>query len=231
VNTDRNVKEAIDALEGIFLKHENLEYAKAQAAYMKNHFPFYGIQSSLRKQCFLVWKGEEVFKEIARDNLIQDLIRALWTCDQRDYQYIAIEIINGFNKNQLQQEDIYLIKDLIVNKSWWDSVDAIASNILGKYVLKFPEEGRKMLDEWSCSENLWLMRATLIFQLKYRDKTDFELLKGYILKYSSNKEFFIQKAIGWSLRQYSKTNPDVVSEFVKSVQLSNLAYREATKYL
>jgi 3-methyladenine DNA glycosylase AlkD len=110
-------------------------------------------------------------------------------------------------------------------------VDSIASNYLGKYVKKFPAEGFKLMEQWANSENLWLMRSTLIFQLKYGNLTDFDFLKKRIYQFRMINEFFIQKAIGWSLRQYSKFNKDSVKHFLTEVELSNLARREAAKYL
>ena len=88
-----------------------------------------------------------------------------------------------------------------------------------------------VISNWRNSDNIWLNRTCLIFQLKYKNEVDFELLKSLIVQYQPNKEFFIQKAIGWSLRQYSKFNPEAISTFINDIQLEGLAKREASKYL
>jgi 3-methyladenine DNA glycosylase AlkD len=155
----------------------------------------------------------------------------LWEKDQREYQYVAIDWLNTWKKEWIHQEDIKHLKWLIENKTWWDSVDAIASNYLGKFSKKFPEMVNEFVEDWRNESNFWINRSCLIFQLKYKKEVDFELLKSLIVQFQPNKEFFIQKAIGWSLRQYSKFAPDEVRDFVKEIKLSGLAYREATKYI
>lgn len=120
---------------------------------------------------------------------------------------------------------------MITTKSWWDSVDTIASNSLGIYFKQFPRQQKIITQKWSDSDNIWLMRSTIIFQLKYKKEVDFELLSQLIRKYQSINEFFIQKSIGWSLRQYSKFNPDAVRDFLYENKLSGLATKEASKYL
>ena len=77
------------------------------------------------------------------------------------------------------------------------------------------------------------MAAThlLIISLKYKSATDTELLNKFIIPLSKSKEFFIRKAIGWVLREYSKTNPDFVIAYVENHTLSGLSHREALKWL
>ena len=99
------------------------------------------------------------------------------------------------------------------------------------YFQKFPGKKEEVITRWRKSDNLWLNRTSLIFQLKYKDDVDFNLLKDLIKQFQPNKEFFIQKAIGWSLRQYSKFNPDAVKDFIEEINLQGLALREAKKYL
>ena len=70
-----------------------------------------------------------------------------------------------------------------------------------------------------------------MFQKSYKKDTDTELLSKYILNCNKSKEFFIQKAIGWSLREYAKTNPSWVKEFVNNNTLAPLSKREALKHI
>lgn len=197
------------------------------AKYLKNLFTCYGIKSPVRNEIQRAW-----FAELKKHDIDPwDVIYNLWAKDQREYHYIAIDYLNKLPVKQIQKDDYKKIEELITTNSWWDSVDSIASNFTGKYFRKFPEMKEKVIDRWRKSDNMWLNRTTLIFQLKYKEEVDFELLKDLILQFLPVKEFFIQKAIGWSLRQYSKFNPAAVKEFVESIELSTVARREAYKYI
>lgn len=197
------------------------------AKYLKNHFACYGIKSPVRNEIQKAW-----FNEVRKQEVDHwDLIYNLWQKDQREYHYIAIDYLNKLPIRVIKQDDYMKIEELITTNSWWDSVDSIASNFTGKYFRKFPEMKNKVIDRWRKSDNMWLNRTTLIFQLKYKGDVDFTLLKDLILQFLPVKEFFIQKAIGWSLRQYSKYNPTEVRKFVESVELSTVARREAYKYI
>ncbi|MFN5983713.1 MAG: DNA alkylation repair protein, partial [Fluviicola sp.] len=112
-----------------------------------------------------------------------------------------------------------------------DSVDSIASNVLGEWIKCFPKDFQPILNDWRSDNNFWLHRSSLIFQLKYKNDVDTVLLEDLINQYKSNNEFFIQKAIGWSLRQLSKTNPERVKSILIHQDIKGLALREASKYL
>ena len=122
---------------------------------------------------------------------------------------------------------------MITQKSWWDTVDSMASDITGPYFQRYPEQIRPVTGGWNRSRNIWLQRSSLLFQKAWKKETDKERLASYILHLSKSTEFFVQKAIGWSLREYAKTDPDWVRSFVKSHQkeLAPLSKREALKHL
>jgi 3-methyladenine DNA glycosylase AlkD len=196
---------------------------------MKGHFSFYGIKAPLRAEIKKEW-----LKRLPKDLSSSErwgLVHELWNKDQREFQYIAMEYVNSWKQSEIDIEDIEQIKFLIINRSWWDTVDLLASTFLGNYLLKFPEQKQKIIEQWRHEDNLWLKRSCLLFQLKYKQRTDVDLLKDLIRQYQPIKEFFIQKAIGWVLRQYSKTDPETVRKFVDEIQLKGLAAKEATKYL
>jgi 3-methyladenine DNA glycosylase AlkD len=138
--------------------------------------------------------------------------------------------VKEFKKNFVL-EDIQLIEKLIITNSWWDSVDTIAKYILGGYLLQFPSETLKVVERFSDSENMWLNRSAILFQLSYKDKTNFEILKSECEKHKDSNEFFIQKAIGWALRDYSRFNPKGVEIYVNSTNLKPLIRREALRLL
>eukprot|EP01089_Gocevia_fonbrunei_P003606 TRINITY_DN13586_c0_g1_i1.p1 TRINITY_DN13586_c0_g1~~TRINITY_DN13586_c0_g1_i1.p1 ORF type:complete len:140 (-),score=18.50 TRINITY_DN13586_c0_g1_i1:10-429(-) len=137
-----------------------------------------------------------------------------------------------YSKTLWQKHTIEIFEHMIRTKPWWDTVDLIASKCVGSHLVKYPKHVATM-DEWIHDECLWIRRTSLIFQLSYKKKTDETRLYKYISTVMHEKEFFIQKAIGWSLRQYSKTNPSSVSKFIKqnSSNLARLSIREGSKYL
>ena len=215
-------------LDLLFNTKISKERGLAMSKYMKGLFPFYGIDAPNRRLLQAQWYP--FLKELTQNDK-KHLIKELWVKDEREFQYAAIDLLNKTTLSKINSDDDLLLEWLITNKSWWDSVDAIASNYLGKYIQKFPVEGKKLIEEWRYSDNLWLRRSCLIFQLKYGNGVDFELLKSLTLQFQHEKEFFIQKAIGWSLRQYSKFNPESVRSFITEINLKGLAHKEASKYL
>lgn len=211
----------------VFINHADPATAIPMTKYMKNKLEYFGIKSPLRK---------EISEQFLTKNKLPDrhdiskIVKELWVQPQRELQYFAMVLLQKYTLISLI-DWIDLYEDLILQKSWWDTVDGIAAWNVGDHFLKFSEQLSPYTKKWMDSANIWLQRTCLIFQLRYKEKTDFELLKSFIIPLSSSKEFFIRKAIGWSLRQYSKVNPLIVKEFVKDQPLSNLSYREATKLL
>lgn len=217
----------IDRIKKDMYAVKNDVKAKNMAAYLKNHFDCYGIKSPVRNEIQRPWIL--AVKAATFDHW--DVVYRLWELDQREFQYIAMDYMKKIPTKWIGPDDDKYLEELITTKSWWDSVDHLASNYTGRYLKKFPEKIDEVIGRWRNSSNMWLNRTCIIFQLKYGHDTDFELLKSLILQYKDVKEFFIQKAIGWSLRQYSKFNPNDVRTFVLEAGLKGLAYREATKYI
>lgn len=223
------ISQLVENLENSFRLSASEANRIAMSKYMKNHFQFFGIKAEKRKEIQRSW-----LKQIPKESTSEfrwELIKELFNKDEREFHYVAIDWLNTWNKKEISASDSEGIKWLITNKSWWDSVDAIASNFLGKYYQLFPDAGSELIEEWRLSDYLWLQRSCLIFQLKYKEKVNFALLKSLIIQFQHDKEFFIQKAIGWSLRQYSKSEPEAVQKFVEEIQLKGLAKREAIKYI
>lgn len=204
------------------------ERAAKMAAYMKNQFSFIGLASPIRKDIQKPFIKESLQWE--KPVLISNL-RELWDLDHREYQYLGIDLMNR-NKKKLSREDIPTLELMITQKSWWDTVDLIASNLVGPIIKDHNPEDLSLLKQWIEVENIWLNRTAILHQLKYRERLDFEMLKEFIEIKKSHKEFFIQKAIGWALREYSKVNAKGVITFVNNTSdLSGLASREALKWI
>lgn len=205
----------------------NEEKAPVMKAYMKNKFEFLGIQAPERKR---VCKEHMKQNKVADQIELETIVKESWALLEREFQYCAIELLAA-NKKLWVLQTIKLFEFCITNKSWWDTVDFIATECTGAYFKLFPEQIRPVTVEWNSSSNRWLQRSSLLFQKSYKKDTDTALLSEYILNVSSSKEFFIQKAIGWILREYAKTNADWVRAFVKENTLAPLSKREALKHL
>lgn len=216
----------IEKLTALFEKNRNDDNAGPMKKYMKDHFPFLGIKSPLRKEL-----EKQFFKEteILKEDCSKDFVVGLWKKDEREYLYTAITYIGKYIK-KLQKDIIPFLEELITNKSWWDSVDSIAP-LVGELARKYPEVIKETIDRWCVDDNLWLRRSAILFQLKYKNQTNEALLYDYIVKNAHSNEFFIQKAIGWALREYSKTNPVSVKAFIEGNKLASLSVREGSKYL
>ncbi len=220
-------KEYASRIDILFKENTIPEKGKKMAAYMKHNFIFYGLYSSFRNEIQRKFIADYGLPSI---EYLQEVIQCLFKFPHRENQYFAIELADKLIR-KTDPSFIDTIEYLIVNKSWWDTVDFIASSIAGKFLRIYPGLVPSKTDTWSKTDNLWLNRTTILFQLKYKDLTDAQLLARYIEAHQTSKEFFIRKANGWSLRQYSKTNKNWVKEFVASHTLSTLSVREATKYL
>lgn len=221
------IRELINDLESRLERIQNSEKAEKMHAYMKGRSPFYGIYATDRIAIQRDWFP--MVKEHKAD--FWSLIRELWERDEREFQLVAVDLLKKRPKKNYSIEDWSELEWIITQKSWWDTVDLVASNAVGIYFNEFPEMRNKIISEWRKSEDFWLNRTCLIFQLKYKDKTDFQLLISLIEEFKWNKEFFIQKAIGWSLRQHSKLDPEGVKKYLTHSELKGLALREASKYL
>jgi 3-methyladenine DNA glycosylase AlkD len=216
----------ITALENAFTANKNPENAFAMAKYMKNNFPFFGIKTEERRRILKeIWKENK--QEVATNARVIAL--ALYSKREREFHYCAIEILIKDLKGNYKKEDIQLIEKLISDNSWWDSVDTIAKYILGEYLLEFPLETKNVIERFSKSKNMWLNRSAILFQLGYKQKTNADFLFSECLNQAHSKEFFIQKAIGWALREYAKTNPETVKNFVQNNNLKPLSTKEALK--
>jgi len=157
-------------------------------------------------------------------------VHGLWDLPEREYQYVALGLLSKLEK-KLPAGFILTLEDLLVTKSWWDTVDTLAAGVVGAHFQRYPQVCAEKLAEWQKSENFWLRRTCILFQLGYKKNTDFPLLCDIIRENLASKEFFINKAIGWALRQYSRVDAQAVRDFVAQTPLQPLSAREALKWL
>lgn len=208
-------------------QNANSQEAVAMQSYMKNQFQFWGIKAPLRQQLMRQALKQYQLPEAAE---VRTEIKLLWNYPKREAQYVAQDLY----KRRIKQESssaIEFLQWMICQNSWWDTVDFIASNLVGELVLRYPDLKQSHLKVWVKSPNLWLRRTSILFQLKYKNQVDEDFLLKAIEYNLNDDDFFMRKAIGWSLRQYSKFNPEFVNYVVDNYSLSKLSYKEATKYL
>lgn len=222
-----NAMKYLDFIISEFERAENLEKALFAKGYLRNQFESLGLSSPVRAQ---------IYKEHLQKNGLPNytdlfpIVEYCWERPEREYQYLGMNLLDSCRK--LWEEDILdFFKVLILSKSWWDTIDYIAPTLIGHYFQIFPEHKQDIVLDFARSDNFWNQRTAIIFQLKYKDKTDLDLLQECILINHTSKEFFIRKAIGWSLRQYSRTDPDWVIQFIETHNLSPLSKREGLKWL
>lgn len=201
------------------------EQAEKMSAYMQNKFVFAGIPKPKLKELI-----KPLVHETVKEQLDWNLVLELWKCEQREAQYIALEYLQKHRK-QLTATDINQLKIMIVEKSWWETVDTIDA-FIGDLV-RMDDSLNDVMLEWAVSDNIWLRRVAIDFQQEYKDDTNVDILEKIIVANLGSDEFFINKAIGWSLRDYSKVNPAWVIDFIGRYRekMAPLSIKEASKYL
>ncbi|MEW6241541.1 MAG: DNA alkylation repair protein [Chloroflexota bacterium] len=214
-------------LKSLFEGHADPAQAAPMKKYMRDQFEYLGIKSPLFRELMKQHIAAQGLPPVAD---LDTIARELWSLPQREFQYIATSLI-GRLEETLPSGFIKTLEYLLVHKSWWDTVDTLATGTIGVHFHRFPAVREKYLAKWRKSENFWLRRTTILFQLNYKEATDFDLLCDLIRENLGSKEFFINKAIGWALRQYARTNPQAVKKFVKATDLHPLSRREAMKHL
>lgn len=214
-------------LISLFEAHADPAQAAPMKKYLRDQFEQLGIKTPKRHELQKQFYEQHGLPPISE---LDPILRDLWALPQREFQYTAIGLL-GRLAEQIPPDFIKTIEYLIVTKSWWDTVDSLAGEIVSIHFRRFPKVREKYLAKWRKSENFWLRRTCILFQLGYKEETDFPLLCDIIRENLSSQEFFINKAIGWALRQYARTDPKAVKKFVKATPLHPLSRREAMKHL
>ena len=213
-------------IKKVFESKEDKENAVAMSKYMRNMFDFYGLPTPKRKEVYNDFiKSEKKSKKIDwtfLDKCYEDT--------HREFQYLVSDYLLAM-KQYVTYEDISKIQNYITQKSWWDTIDFLCK-VIGDIELRDLRVKELML-KWSNDENVWIKRSAIEHQLSLKDKTDYELLEKIIVNCFGTDEFFINKAIGWALREYSKTNPEWVRNFIDKYKdkMNKLSIKEASKYI
>ena len=207
-------------------ENRNELLAESMSKYMQDKFRFLGVRGASRTEIY-----KKYFPEVRKSKAIDwDFIENCWNKEEREFQYVVVYYLKAMQKF-LKREDISRLKYLIVTKSWWDTVDLLAK-VVGSLVIRIEGYDQIML-EWSKDSNMWLKRVAILYQLSLKEKVDEIILDKILVNNLGDSEFFINKAIGWALRDYSKYNPEWVKEFIRKNKdnMANLSIREASKYI
>ena len=207
-------------------ENSNELLAESMSKYMQDKFRFLGVRGATRTEIY-----KKYFPEARKSKVIDwDFVESCWNKEEREFQYVVVYYLKAMQKF-LKREDISKLKYLIVTKSWWDTVDLLAK-VVGSLIIRIEGYDQIML-EWSKDSNIWLRRVAILYQLSLKDKVDKQVLDKILVNNLGDSEFFINKAIGWALRDYSKYNPEWVREFIKKNKenMANLSIREASKYI
>jgi 3-methyladenine DNA glycosylase AlkD len=215
----------LDQLEESLVQHAQPEQASGMKAYMKQKFDYIGIQKPLRAQISKPFLKQ--LNDLKADPA--EILRFCWAKHEREWQYIGMDY--ALKAKKLWKADwLTTMEYCITHKSWWDTVDALAVHGVGGWLQDRSELRVLTVERWRHSEALWLERTAILFQLMYKKETDAALLADLCLQFAHSKEFFIQKAMGWALRQYARTNCIWVRDFVATHPLPKLTQREALKH-
>ena len=207
-------------------ENRNELLAESMSKYMQDKFRFLGVRGATRTEIY-----KKYFPDARKTKTVDwDFVESCWNKEEREFQYVVVYYLKAMQKF-LKREDISKLKYLIVTKSWWDTVDLLAK-VIGSLVIRIEGYDKIML-EWSKDSNIWLKRVAILYQLSLKDKIDEIILDKILVNNLGDNEFFINKAIGWALRDYSKFNPEWVREFIKKNKdnMANLSIREASKYI
>lgn len=215
------------ALMEHFAQKANPEKALKMSAYLRDQFYIIGLSTPERKAV-----QKAVFADVTFTiwDEVAETIQRLYNRKERECHYAAIDLAVKYRR----MWDITsgkLFNQMVICHSWWDTVDAIATKLCGPFVQHFVDEAYPMFNKWVHSSNMWENRVAIIYQLHFKDKTHLPRLVYAIRRFSGSQEFFLQKAIGWALRQYAKTDFEWVRNFVDNQDLAPLSRREALKHL
>ena len=218
----------LERLSAAFEASRDDERARSMAAYMRDQFPFMGIATPAR-----VAIQRQVLAGLPSPDE-RDLVAvavACWKRPEREYQYGACGYLRK-HVGRCSPAFIGTAERLITTKSWWDTVDELAQSVVGALVASHPQL-RTTMHRWIDADDFWLARSAILHQNRCKARTDPEVLFDYCVRRAADREFFVRKAIGWALREYSKTDAEAVMRFVREHrnELSGLSRAEALKWL
>lgn len=216
----------LERLTATYAAAADPDRAASMRAYMKDVAPFLGLTTPVRRAL-----SRTVLEGTPRPEESDCAAIALrcWELPQREYHYFAVDYLRRY-VGRCSSGFLPVARYLVSTVPWWDTVDALASHVVGGLVAADPRLATDM-DAWIVDDDMWVARSALLHQLRYKERTDTERLFTYCLRQSGHSDFFIRKAIGWCLREYAKTDPEAVRGFLarEKGRFAPLSVREALK--
>jgi 3-methyladenine DNA glycosylase AlkD len=214
-------------VSNLFRINADEENAKQMSRYLKNKFEFYGIKQKLRSELEKPFLQKQNLPPL---NDISNVVNSCWEHPKREMQFFALDFLTKYTK-QMNPDHLYYFEGLVQQKSWWDTVDYISTRLSGEVLKRFPNEIESFGKRWVEHNNMWVNRMGILFQLKYKENSNQTLLFNACLRHAKSKEFFIQKVIGWVLREYGKTYPNEVEDFINKNNFAPLSVREGLRII
>jgi 3-methyladenine DNA glycosylase AlkD len=222
----------IAAVRAALAEHADPVRAEGQQRYMKSSMPYRGLTTPVMRE---IWRSLFAAYPVTTFDEWQQTVRDLWDhASYREERYAALALIGHRPYAPFRTlQALPLYEQLIVSGAWWDLVDGLATHEVGDLLRRYPEPMHRHLLAWSRGVDAWLRRTSIICQVSFKAATDRELLYACIEPSLAERDFFLRKAIGWALREYAKTAPEAVRQYVveHEGQLSGLSRREALKYV
>ncbi len=220
-------KDYLQKIKAAFQEQGDPSTAEGQMKYMRNQFEYYGLKAQ-------AWMGlsKAFFKEVGmfQGENLKTFLQLCYEDEYREIQYMGTEMLQRRTKKE-GEDLILLLEELVLTKSWWDTVDWLAK-LIGIHFQKHPYLRYPYCEKWIESDNIWLQRTAIICHRFDKAKTDVDFLFKMILRRADSNEFFVQKGAGWALRDLSKVYPEKVTSFIEAhPELSNLTKREGLKWL
>lgn len=214
-----------DEMEEALVREADSEKAAGMKAYMKNRFDFMGVQKPERTAI-----QKTYFPQLRKMELSgESMLHHCWQKNEREWQYLGMDY--ALAQPKALPQNLVDWAYWITEKSWWDTVDLLATRGVGFRLQNDTALRDEVITQWRNAPNMWLNRTCILFQLHYKKQTDVQLLADLCMQYAESKEFFIQKAMGWALRHYSRTDAQWVINLVEQQPLPALSKREALRLL
>ena len=217
----------VNDLKVLFQQHTIIENIEPMRDYMRGQFDYFGIKTPLRKELTKQFVTEYGYPTVEE---MPEFMQLIWDEPYRELHHVGINILVRFIE-KMPEESIELYEFLLTNHSSWDTVDMLANKVIGGHLKRFPHLIPSVNKHFLEHDDMWLNRTALLFQLKYKKDMDTNLLTLNINYLMHRKEFFVRKAIGWVLREYSRTDASFILNFVANHDLAALSKKEALRLI
>jgi 3-methyladenine DNA glycosylase AlkD len=227
VSTDPRVT----ALRKAYREAADAKHAEFHRAYHKSPLRFYGLRTPVARPLF-----RAVFPtrpRLERADALR-LAGALWASPWFEERSAAIGVLARV-ASDLRVSDLATLRRMTHGCHGWGLLDGLAVDVLGPLAIARGTPAFRHIRTWSKDRDLWTRRASvLVHVLPARRGV---LAHGFAWptfeELLPERDFFIRKAIGWTLRECAKKYPDRVRAFLRRVgsRASGLTRREASRHL